>query len=92
MKKPDQSYQYEVKTPAGIATSSPSGLILGVKSITLELESNFPLTKREIETLTFSIFTEIKKHCESPDQTRELQRTKTPSKSKTPIPRLEASR
>lgn len=89
MKKTGKNYSYEVKTKMPIHASSPKGLFVSLKNISLTLESNFPLTNQELEDLGKAIFLEIKKQPDTPSQVSELKKTKSPllGKSTRPITR-----
>jgi hypothetical protein len=59
VKKTDQTYQYAVESEIEYSSSQKTGLWLKLKGVTIILQSNFPLTQRDIDGITKSLTTEI---------------------------------
>lgn len=80
------AYQYEVKASAKIESKSESGRILRIKSLVLEVESNFPLTKTDLGKLEMQLRSEVRRHAvQSPKESLNLKKAKAAEKEKAPL-------
>lgn len=87
MRKLPPNYNYELKTSMEIKSSSTSGMFVRLRGISLEIESNFPMTKGDLQSLKSAVAGEIEKRCGGTLATNLCLGRSTPSvKEKPPRP------